>query len=106
MTFIGSVIKFLVIALVILFALMNLQQVEVTYFFNSPVIKLPLFIVIIATLVIGMVVSSMLYFFERMKLTGEVRALKKKLKASEDENARLRSLPFTDKSAVEKREFF
>lgn len=106
MTFIGSVIKFLVIALVVLFALMNLQQVEVTYFFNAPVVKIPLFLLIIAALVIGMAVSSLLYFFERMRLTGEVRSLKKKLKGAEDENARLRSLPFNEKANNEKSEFF
>jgi uncharacterized membrane protein YciS (DUF1049 family) len=70
----------------------------VTYFFNSPAVQMPLFLVIIASMVIGLVLSSLLYFFDRMKLTGEIRKLKKKVKASEDEITRLRSLPFNEKT--------
>ncbi|MCD8492527.1 MAG: LapA family protein [Geovibrio sp.] len=99
MKIISNTIKLIIIAVVVIFAVMNVQQVEVTYFFNSPAVKMPLFLVIIASMVVGLVLSSMLYFFDRIKLTGEIRKLKKKVKTGEDEIKRLRSLPFNDNSS-------
>ncbi|HAL87416.1 MAG TPA: DUF1049 domain-containing protein [Deferribacteraceae bacterium] len=98
MKIISNTIKLLIVAVVVIFAVMNVQQVEVTYFFNSPAVQMPLFLVIIASMVIGLVLSSLLYFFDRMKLTSEIRKLKKKVKLSEDEITRLRSLPFNEKT--------
>ena len=101
MNFISNILKIIILAVVVLFAVMNVQQVELTYFFNAPAIKMPLFVVILASLMIGLVLTSMFYFFERLKFGSEIRKLKKQVKAGEEEIKRLRSLPFNSNSSGE-----
>lgn len=94
MSIFNNIIKLAVFASLVLLSIMNVQQVELTYFFNQPSIKMPLFVVLIGALIFGFILSSMLYFFERISLTGEIKQLKKKAKANEEEIKKLRALAF------------
>jgi uncharacterized integral membrane protein len=99
MKLIGSIIKIAIVAAVILFAVMNVQQVDVTYFYNTPPLKLPMFIVLLAAVLTGAVLVSLLYLVDRLKLTTLIRQYKKKLKNAEDEINRLRNLPILEQNS-------
>lgn len=95
MKIISNVIKIIVIALILILAYLNMQMVEVTYFFTKAPIKVPLILVFLSGIAIGGISAALISFGEKFKLRREISTLKKKVTESENEIKRLRTLPLS-----------
>lgn len=95
MKIVGTIIKTLIIAVIALFAAFNMQLVDIKYFFNQPPIQVPLFVVILASFILGILITAFIAFVEKMKTGREINRLKKEKKELENEIARLKNLPLT-----------
>ncbi|MGA1845464.1 lipopolysaccharide assembly protein LapA domain-containing protein [Deferribacter abyssi] len=91
----STIIKTIIIALIALFAAFNMQSVDIKYFFNKPPIQLPLFFVVLAAFILGVIISAFIAFTEKIKLKKEINSLKKENKELEKEIIRLKNLPLS-----------
>lgn len=95
MKIISNLIKIIVIAIILILAYLNMEMVEVTYFFKKAPIKVPLILVFIVGIAIGAILASLISFKDKFKLKREITSLKKKITESENEIKRLRTLPLS-----------
>ncbi|MGA1861661.1 LapA family protein [Deferribacter thermophilus] len=95
MKIIGTLIKTLIIAIIVLFAAFNMQPVDIKYFFNKPPIQVPLFVVILASFILGILITAFIAFVEKLKTNREISKLRKEKKELESEIVRLKNLPLT-----------
>jgi len=95
MKIIGTLIKTLIIAIIVLFAAFNMQSVDIKYFFNKPPIQVPLFVVILASFILGILITAFIAFVEKLKTNREISKLRKEKKELESEIVRLKNLPLT-----------
>jgi len=93
---IGGLIKIAVTLVIIVFAILNTAPVEITYFFGAPSLRMPMFIVVLGAMLLGVVLTTLMYYLDRFKLSHTVSVQKKQIKKLEEELERLRNLPFTD----------
>jgi uncharacterized integral membrane protein len=100
---ISGLIKLAVAAIIIVFAIQNTEAVKVTYFFGRPPIELPLFIVVLAALLFGVLLSGMLYSMDRFRLKRNISGLKKHITKQDDELIRLRNIPFEEPKNLAKK---
>lgn len=91
-----GIIKIAVTLVIVVFAILNTSSVEIKYFFGSPTLKMPIFMVVLGALLLGVVLTTLMYYLDRFKLSHQVGTQKKQIKKLEDELERLRNLPFTD----------
>lgn len=97
MKIIGTILKTLVILAMVLFGALNMQKVNITYFYGDEyVIAVPMFVAILAALFTGLIVAGLLTVKERMKLKKDMKKLKKQMADTEAELKRLRNLPLTE----------
>lgn len=94
---IAGLIKIAVTLVIIVFAIMNVNTVEVKYFFGAPTLKMPLFIVVLGSMLFGVVLATLMYYLDRFKMSHQIGQLKKQVKKQDDELERLRNIPFMDK---------
>lgn len=95
MRIISTIIKTVVIAAIIIFATLNMQSVQLRYFYGKPPVELPLFLIIIGSAFIGVILATLVALSEKMKTRREMNSLKKNLKEYEKEIAKLRNLPLS-----------
>lgn len=95
MRVISTIIKTVVIAAVVIFATLNMQSVDLQYFYGKPPVKLPLFLIIIGSAFIGVILATMVAISEKMRTRREMNSLRKNLKEAEKEITRLRNLPLS-----------
>ena len=100
MRIISTLIKIILITAVVLFCALNLERVQVQYFFDRPPIEAPLFVVMLAAMFLGIVLASILYLTDRFKLARKNKQLKKELKNAENEIKKLRNLPLSKESSA------
>lgn len=88
MKLIATIIKVIILVLIIIFASLNTQSVQVYYFFGKEPMQMPLFIVIILSFLLGMVIfwvislkKNISKFIETNKLKSEINKLKNELKS-------------------------
>ena len=101
MKIISGIIKIAATLAIVVFAILNTNPMQVYYFFNKEAVQLPAFIVILAAMLFGVLLTGMLYSLDRFKLKRQMGTLKKQIKKQEEELVRLRNIPF---EASEKRE--
>ncbi len=85
----------IVFILLLIFASQNSEYVSLNFGSDGPV-RLQLFIVILGALVIGMVIVWFISLYEKVKLVGQLRALKKEKKRIEGELNSLRKMPIVE----------
>jgi len=95
MRLIGNIVKIVFVAVIFVLGYLNMQMVEVTYFFTKAPIKVPLILVFVGGIFIGAVLFFLIAFGEKFKLKREINSLKKKIAESENEIKRLRTLPLS-----------
>jgi putative membrane protein len=100
---IGLLIKLAFLLALVLFGALNTQSVKVMYFYGKPPIELPLFVVMMAALFLGILVSFLIALKDKFKLKKEIKQLKKQLLSAESEIKKLRNLPLTDNKEKEKK---
>lgn len=93
---ISGLIKIAVTLVIIVFAILNTETVQVKYFFGAPKLKMPVFIIALGSMLLGVVLTTLMYYLDRFKLSHQISGLKKQVKKQEDELERLRNLPFTE----------
>ena len=79
------VLFILLVILVATFCTLNRQEISLHYFFGWNTASFPLFLLLLASLVIGMVVGFLIGWIGRWNLRSEARQLRKQLKALEGE---------------------
>ncbi|AEI14322.1 hypothetical protein Flexsi_0646 [Flexistipes sinusarabici DSM 4947] len=95
MRIVSTIIKTVVIAAIVIFATLNMQTVNLQYFYGKEPVKLPLFLIIIGSAFIGVILAVMVALSEKMKTRREINSLRKDLKEAEKEITRLRNLPLS-----------
>jgi uncharacterized integral membrane protein len=85
----------IVFILLLIFASKNSEYVTLNFGSVEPV-RLQLFIVILGALVIGMVIVWFISLYEKVKLVGQLRVLKKEKKRIEGELNSLRKMPIVE----------
>jgi uncharacterized integral membrane protein len=89
------IIKTIVIAAVVIFATLNMQTVQLEYFYGKEPVSLPLFLIIILAVFVGIILATLVAVSEKMRTRKEINNLKKNLKEAEKEINRLRNLPLS-----------
>lgn len=94
MKFIITIIKLVLILIIIMFAALNLQNVEVKYFFGEKSsLQMPLFIVIILSFILGMIALWLLSLKQNLKKFLETQKLKNEVNQLKNELNNLKSAP-------------
>ncbi len=86
-----SIIKYVILILLVVYLVFisqhNLQEITLTIPLPEAHFNLPLYIVVLLSFLAGIVASSVALIVSRLKAYAQVRSLKKKLTALEDEIA-------------------
>ncbi len=85
--------------LLLFFASLNSEYVSLNFGSVEPV-RLQLFIVILGSLVAGMVIIWFISLYEKIKLAGQIRVLKKEKKRIEGELNSLRKMPIVESGSA------
>lgn len=97
-------IKFIIIALLFLiaisFAMKNSGNVVLTYYFTDQQLEIPLFILLFACVIFGILIGGLEGLYERMRSGNVIRKLKKEITAKDKELTSLRNLPLTESKAI------
>lgn len=104
MKLISGLIKLAAVAVIVVFSIMNTESVSIKYFYNIDPITLPVFIVVLSALLLGVLVSGLLYSMDRFSLKRQIGKLNKHIKKQDDELVRLRNIPFEEPKDMAKRE--
>lgn len=93
MRMIYTIIKLIILLLVILFAAINIQPVEVRYFIGRDPIPMPLFVLILLSFLLGMGVFWLLSLKRNLKKFIETNKLKSEINKLNDELKSIKSAP-------------
>ncbi|MCA1927771.1 MAG: LapA family protein [Calditerrivibrio sp.] len=88
-----TIIKVVILLIVILFAALNIQSVEVRYFIGRDPIPMPLFVVIVLSFLLGMGVFWLLSIKRNLKKFIETNKLKSEINKLNDELKSIKSAP-------------
>lgn len=101
MRILGTIIKTSFILLIVFFGALNMENVNITYFYGEQYfVQVPMFVAIIAALFLGIIIAALLTVKEKFSIKKELKNLKKQLKESELELKKLRNLPLSEESVV------
>jgi len=103
MKMISGLIKIAASVVIVIFAILNTDPMNVHYFFNKQPIQLPVFIVVLSALLFGVLLSGLLYSMDRFRLKRQISGMKKHINKQDDELVRLRNIPFEESKEVDKR---
>jgi uncharacterized integral membrane protein len=92
----SGLIKIAATVAIVVFSILNTGQMDIYYFFDKPPVKLPVFIVVLSGILLGVLISGLLYSMDRFRLSRRISGLKKHLKKQDDELVRLRNIPFDE----------
>jgi len=96
MLIIKMILGLLLFLILLFFSNINMENVRLFYT-QQAFVEVPLFLLLLISLLIGMVVALLISFYEKIKLKGRIRALKKTLKTMEGELTSLRKIPILEK---------
>ena len=82
--------------LVITFALKNQVTVSLQYYFLDGPLKMPLYLLIFFSILVGFLIAGSAGVFTGFRLKYEIRSYKKTIHALEEELNSLRNLPITE----------
>jgi len=104
MNFINKIIKALVLVYVTLFVIFNTETVKITMLPKVAVYTIPVFLPILIALFGGGIVVALGFFIENMRITKELKNIRKTLIHAEEENNRLRNLPLVQDSDIQNKD--
>ncbi len=96
MKIIFTIIKAVFMAYLVIFAVINMQQVQLTLFFGMQPIKMPMFLFVIITLFLGFLAGIFLMVSDKFSNSRNIKRLEKQLSKSETEISRLKNIPLSD----------
>ncbi|RLA91597.1 MAG: hypothetical protein DRG20_00840 [Deltaproteobacteria bacterium] len=97
MKLVKNIIFFLLIAFAITFFMQNLTSVPINYYgIEKDSFMVPLFLVILASVFLGIIIAGIEDIVIRLRLKREIKEQKKRIISLEKELNSLRSLPITD----------
>lgn len=96
MLIIKMILGLLVFLVLLFFSNINMENVRLFYT-QQYFIEVPLFLLLLIALLIGMVVALLISVYEKLKLKGQIRTLKKEKKRMEGELTSLRKIPLMEK---------
>ena len=103
MKILGIIIKVAVLAVIVMFAAFNMEQVSIKYCVTRNPLLLPLSITLIISFLLGMITAYLIFIGDRIKLKKELNKMKKDLKKTNDELLRLRNLPLMEEDLSQNR---
>ena len=101
MKLITTVIKAVLVAYLVIFAVINMQQVELTFFFEMQPFAMPMFLFVILVVFIGFVVGVLMMTGEKISASRQIKKLEKQLSAATEEINRLKNIPLTENPVTE-----
>jgi len=102
MKLISGLIKIAATVAIVIFSILNTGTMEIHYFFEKPPVQLPVFIVVLSSILVGVLISGLLYSMDRFRLSRKISAMNKHIKKQDDELVRLRNIPFEESKEVSK----
>ncbi len=93
------ILALLVFLVLLFFSNINMENVRLFYTQQS-FIEIPLFLLLLISLLVGMILALLIGFFEKLKLKGKLRALKKEKKRIEGELNSLRKMPIIESEKI------
>ncbi len=82
---ISLLIKLAILLALVFFGVLNTTNVDVVYFYGKPPVSLPLFVVMVASLFLGILISLLISLKDKFKLKNEITQLIKQIAANEAE---------------------
>ncbi len=96
MLIIKMILGLLIFLILLFFSNINMENVRLFYT-QQNFVEVPLFLLLLIALLIGMMAALLISVYEKLKLKGQIRALKKAKKSMEGELASLRKIPIMEK---------
>ncbi len=96
MNIIITIIKAAFMAYLVIFAVINMQDVQLTLFFKATPFTMPMFLFVILVLFIGFLAGVLLKVGEKYKANRNVKRMQKELKQAETEINRLKNIPLNN----------
>ncbi len=97
MLIIKMILGLLIFLILLFFSNINMENVRL-YYTQQNFVEVPLFLLLLIALLIGMVVALLISVYEKLKLEGQIRTLKKAKRRMEGELASLRKIPIMEKT--------
>ncbi len=104
MKFISTILKAVLVAYLIIFAVVNSNQTEIQLFFNSTPIVMPTFLFTIICIFVGLVAGSLMMLTDHFSLSKQVKKLNKTIASYDQEIVRLKNLTISDTELPVKKE--
>jgi len=98
---ISLLIKAIIVAYLIIFAVTNSGQVELDLFFNDLIVSMPMFIFTLIVLFIGCVIGILSTLSYRFQVKRELKKVKRTLTEQMDENIKLRNITVSSTENIE-----
>ena len=96
MRIIGTIIKAVLVAYLVIFAVINMQSVQLTLFFGMLPFNMPMFLFTILVVFIGFILGVLMMMKEKLSALSQIKQLKKQLAEAGNEITRLKNLPLTE----------
>jgi len=98
MNYLDTILKAVIIVYVTLFAVTNSTNIEIVLIPKYIKYDLPIFLPILIALFIGVTIAVLGFIPKMMRLSRELKSVRKNLVRAEEENDRLRTLPLLQDS--------
>lgn len=95
MLIVKMILALLVFLVLLFFSNINIENARLFYTQES-FVEIPLFLLLLISLLIGMVIALMISFYEKLKLRGQMRTLRREKKKMEGELNSLRKMPIVE----------
>ncbi len=73
----SGLIKIAATVAIVIFSILNTAPMSVHYFFGKSPVQLPIFIVVLSSLLLGVLLSGLLYSMDRFRLKRQIGMMKK-----------------------------
>lgn len=95
MLIVKMILALIVFLVLLFFSNINMENARLFYTQES-FIEIPLFLLLLISLLIGMLIALMISFYEKLKLRGQMRTLRREKKKMEGELNSLRKMPIVE----------
>lgn len=96
MKIMGTIIKAVLVAYLVIFAVINMQSVQITLFFGMTPLSMPMFLFTILVIFIGFIAGVLMMTGEKISASGHIKQLKKQLAEAGNEINRLKNIPLAE----------
>lgn len=104
MKIIFTIIKAVLMAYLVIFAVINMQEVQLTLFLKTTPFTMPMFLFVILVLFVGFLAGILLMVGDKYTSNRHIKQMEKKLSIAEAEITRLKNIPLNDEATKENNE--